>query len=74
MLIDYNIKDKNLQHDINREATNVSALSSEKIDKYEFRTGKETLSLDQRRVIEQTKLPYSSLGKAFENQTKKIVN
>ena len=74
MLIDYKIKDKNLQHDINREATNVSALSSEKIDKYEFRTGKEILSLDQRRVIEQTKLPYSSLGKAFENQTKKIVN
>ena len=50
----------------------MSALSSEKIDKYEFLTGEETGPPDQRRVIEQAKFIYSPLGKAFEKQTKTI--
>ena len=41
------IDDKNrvekLQYDINREAANMSALSSRKIDKYEYLTGEEIL-------------------------------
>ena len=32
-------------------------------------TGKEILSSDQSRIIEQAKLAYSPLGKAFEKQT-----
>ena len=44
------IDDKNrvekLQHDINREAANMSALSSRKIDKYEFLTGEKILPPD----------------------------
>ena len=35
MIIDDKIKDKILQYDINREAANISALSSGKVDKYE---------------------------------------
>ena len=35
-----------------RKAVKISALSSEKIDKYEYLTGEEVLSYDQRRVIE----------------------
>ena len=33
------IKDEKLQHDISREAAKISALSSGKIDKYEYLTG-----------------------------------
>ena len=42
------------------------------LDKYEYLTGKEIIPPDQRRVIEQAKFAYSSLGKAFEKQTKTI--
>ena len=54
--------------DINREATKISELSSGKIDKYRYLTGKETLSPNQSRMKKQAKLTYSPLGKAFENQ------
>ena len=36
MTIDDKIKDEKLQYDINREAAKISALSSGKIDKYDF--------------------------------------
>ena len=36
MAIDVKIRDEKLQYDINREAVNISALPSEKIDKYRF--------------------------------------
>ena len=39
MTIDDKIKDEKLQHDISREAAKISALSSGKIDKYEYLTG-----------------------------------
>ena len=37
----YKIRDEKLQHAINREAAKISALSSGKIDKYEYLTGEE---------------------------------
>ena len=37
----------------NREAAKISALSSGKIDKYEYLTGKEILPFNQRQIIEQ---------------------
>ena len=40
MTINIQIKDEKLQHDINRKAAKVSALSSGKIDKYEYLAGK----------------------------------
>ena len=43
MTIEDQIKDKKLQYDINREAAKISALSSDKIDKYEYLTGEEIL-------------------------------
>ena len=57
---------------MNREDTKISALSSEKTDKYEYLTGKEILSSNQQQIIEQAKFTYSPLGKAFEKQTKTI--
>ena len=46
MTIDDKIRDEKLQHDINREAAKILALSSRKIDKYEYLTGEEILPLD----------------------------
>ena len=70
MTIDDKIRDEKLQYDINREAAKISALSSGKIDKYEYLTGEEILPSDQSRITEQAKFTYSSLGKAFEKQIK----
>ena len=39
MTIEDQIRDEKLQYDINSEATQISALSSGKIDKYEYLTG-----------------------------------
>ena len=55
MTVDDKIRDEKLQYDINREAANISALSSGKIDKYDYVTGEEILPPDQKRVIEQAK-------------------
>ena len=38
-----------IRDDINREAAEISALSSEKIDKYEYVTGEEILSSNQQK-------------------------
>ena len=72
MTIENKIKDEKLQYDINREAAKISALSSGKIDKYEYLTGEEILPSNQQQIIEQAKFTYSPLGKAFEKQTKTI--
>ena len=58
MTIDDKIKDEKLQYDINRQAAKMSALSSGKIDKYEYLTGEEILPSDK--------------SKAFEKQRKTI--
>ena len=68
MTIADQIKDEKLQYDINREGAKISALSSGKIDKYEYLTGEEILPLDQRQIIEQAKFTYSPLGKALKNK------
>ena len=72
MTIDGKIRGEKLQYNINREATKILALSSWKIDKYEFLAGEEILPLDQRRVIEQDKFAYSPIGKAIENKQKRL--
>ena len=73
MTIDDNIRDEKLQYDINREAAKLSALSSGKIDKYEYLTGEEVFRPDQSIMREQAKFTYSPLGKAFEKQIKQLV-
>ena len=61
MIIDEKIRDEKLQHDINREAAKVSALSSGEIDEYKYLAVEEILHPDQRRVIEQAKFRYCPL-------------
>ena len=72
MTIEDQIKDKKLQYDITREAAKISALSSGKIDKYEYLTGEEILPSNQQQIIQQAKFNYSPLGKALEKQRKTI--
>ena len=49
-------RDEKLPYDINRETAKISALSSGKIDKYEYLTGEEILQSYQQQIIEQAKL------------------
>ena len=65
------IRDKKLQYDINREAGKISALSSGKIDMYEYVTGEEILLSNQQQIIEQAKFTCSPSGKAFEKTNKR---
>ena len=51
------------QYDLDRKAANISALSPNNLDKYEYLTGKD-LGLKPS-TVEQTKFEYSPLGKIF---------
>ena len=72
MTIDHQIRDGKLQYNINREAAKISALSSKKINKYEYLTGEEILPYNHKQIIEQAEFTYSPLGKAFQKQIKAI--
>ena len=72
MTINDQIKDEKLEYDINREAAKISALSSDKIHKYEYLTGEDILPSNQQQMIEQAKFTYFLLGKAFKKQIKTI--
>ena len=72
MTIDDQIRDEKLQYGINRETAKISALSAGKIHKYEYLTGEHILPSNQEQIIEQAKFNHSSLGRAFEKQTKAI--
>ena len=72
MTINDQIRDEKLNYDIDREAAKISALSSGKIDKYEYLTGEKILPSNEQQIIEQAKFTYSHLEKAFEKQIKMI--
>ena len=72
MTINDQIKDQKLQYDINREAAKISALSSGKIHKQQYLTGEDILPSSNQQIIEQARLTYSPLGKAFDKQIKTI--
>ena len=73
MTIDDKIRDGKLQYNINRAAAKISALSSDKIHKYEYLTGEDILPSCNQQIIEQARFTYSPLGKAFEKQIKTII-
>ena len=72
MSINDKMKNEKLQYNINREAAEISALSSGKLYKYEYLSGEDILPSNQQQIIEQTKFTYSPLGKAFDKQIKTI--
>ena len=55
MTIDDEIINEKLQYDNNREAAKISALSSVKIDKYEYLMGEEILPSGPSQIIQQAK-------------------
>ena len=57
---------------ISSETQQISALSSGKINKYEYLTGEEILPFDQSMITKQAKFTYYPLGKALEKQGKMI--
>ena len=62
--LDDKIKANQAQYNLNREAANISALSSKNLDKYEYLTGEDlgyTLS-----VIVKAKFEYSPLGMTLD--------
>ena len=72
MTIEDQIRDEKLQYDINREAAKISALSSGKIDTYQYLSGKEMLPSNQQQMIQQAKFTYSLLEKASKNKQKQL--
>ena len=72
MTIDDQIRDEKLQHDFNRKSAMILALSSNKIDKYEYITGEGILPSNRQKIMEQAKFTYFPLGKALEKQTKTV--
>ena len=52
MTLEDQIRDENLQYDINRETGKISALSPGKTIKYQYLTGEEILPSNQQQIIE----------------------
>ena len=63
MTIEDQIRDEKLQYDINVEAAKILALSTGKIDKYEYLTGEEIFPSNQQQIMEKAKF-----RKNFEKQ------
>ena len=55
MTNDNKVRDEKLKYDINRKAWKISALSSGKIDQYEYLTCEDILPFNQSQLIEQDK-------------------
>ena len=68
MTINDQIRVEKLQYNINREAAKISALSSNKFNKYEYLTGEKILPFNQKQMIEQAKFTYSPLGRRKTNK------
>ena len=66
------LKMKNYNTILIEKQQKISALSSGKLDKYEYLTGEEIFPSNQRQIIEQAKFTYSPLGKAIEKLTKTV--
>ena len=68
-ILNRKIMQNKAQYDLDRKAAKISALSSNKLDKYEYLTG-EDLGLKPS-TIKQAKFEYSLLGKIFTRGLKK---
>ena len=63
MTINDQIRYEKLQYNINREAVKISALSSDKIHKYEYLAGEDILPFNKQQIIDQAKFTDSPMGK-----------
>ena len=60
------IRDENLQYNINKEVAKILAASSVKSCKYEYLKGEEILPSDRSQMVEKAKFTNSPIGKAFK--------
>ena len=67
---DDKIRDGKLHYGINIEVAKILALSSGKVDKYEYCTVEEILPSPQSQILEEAKFTHSPLGRAFKKQIK----
>ena len=74
MTMDDQVKYEKLQYDIDRETAKISALSSGKINKYEYLAGEEISISDEKEITKQAKFTYSLSEKDFEKEIKTIRN
>ena len=66
-ILDRKITQNEAQYDLDRKAAEISALSSNNLDKYEYLTGAD---LDLKpSTVDRTKFEYSSLGKIFNKSS-----
>ena len=65
-ILNRKIKQNEVKYDLDRKATEISALSSNHLDRYEYLTG-EDLGL-KASTVEKEKFEYSSLGKIFNKR------
>ena len=63
---------KNFNTILIKKQQKISVLSSGKLHKYEYLTGKAILPSNQQQIIEHTNFTYSPLGKALDKQIKTI--
>ena len=68
MAIDDKIKDEKLPYSVKKGAAEISALSSGKVDKYEYLTGEEIFPSNKGQIINQVTFSYSPLEKAFDKK------
>ena len=61
-----------MQYNINTETQKITALSSGKIDKYNYFTGDEIVPTDSSIIIKDAKFSYWPLQKVLKNQRKTI--
>ena len=73
MTINDKIKYEKLQYDINREAAKISALSSGKVDEYEYLVGEEILRSKRRQIIGQNRFTYFHFRKSFAQTNRKTM-
>ena len=72
MTIDDQIRDDELQYDIKREAAEISASSSGKIDNHEYLAGEGILPSNERQRIEPAKFTYLHQEKHLKSKKNKI--
>ena len=63
MKTDDQVKGEKMQYNTNREAEKISALSSEKIAKFEYFTSEELLTCNQKQTTKESKFTYFPFGK-----------
>ena len=68
------IRDEKFHSDINRAAAKLSALSSGKIDKYEYLKGEEIFLLQQHRIIKNAKKTFRNVRRHLKNKEKQLNN